>query len=86
MLSTSVAVFLSINVQVEKDGQAWLATRQLISLTWLLVQWYLFTSAIQQFDQSIRVSLASLGERLSVTGTMFGIGYRSALYGLGVSL
>jgi hypothetical protein len=86
MVSTNVAVFLSINVQVEEDGQTWLASRHLVSLTLLLAQWYFFKTTLDQFDQSIREYLAIFGEQLRVTGIVFGIGYRSVLYGLGVNL
>ena len=85
-MSANVAVFLSINVQIEEDGQTWLASRHLVSLTWLLTQWYLFKTTMPQLGQSTREYLASLGEQLLVTGTVLGIGYRSVLYGLEVKL
>jgi hypothetical protein len=86
MLSTNIAIFLSINVQVEKDGQTWFVSRRLVSLTWILAQWLLCKKTTHQCCQSIREYLTNLGEQLLVASTMLDIGYRSVLYGLGVSL
>jgi hypothetical protein len=86
MTNTQIAVFLSINVQINNGSHTWLASRPLFSLTWLLVYWYLVTRTVCQVDQVISKCLTKLKTHLLVLGVVFGIGYRAALYGLGANL
>lgn len=92
LLSTSLAVYLSLNVQIQRDdGENQLLTFPLLQLaTWLMVAWQLkavlyrpveYVEAIfNRLDHWLQVQQAEF----KPATIMAGIGIRSLLYGLGV--
>lgn len=88
LLSTSVGVYLSLNVQVQKDNNhPGLLTFPLLNLTTLLLWWWALQSGLGQARQlisEIQVWAAVQQQQISLALTVFNIGIRSLLYGAGL--
>lgn len=85
-LNTRIAIFLSLNIQVEQAGQAQLLTLPLLPLTaWLLTgwQWYIRFS---RGRQSVQLRLSEVLGRLNFWLAFTLIGWKSVLYGVGVTI
>ncbi len=89
LLSTNIGVYLSLNIQVQKDKrESGLWAIPLISLSSLLLWWWSLSSFLNR-PRSIITNAAGKVSTLQKTTfvliTLFGIGTRSVLYGVGLS-
>ncbi len=92
LMSTTIAVFVALNMQVRREDRAELIILPLLHLTPLLIWgWKVsrFLSSWSHLEKKINrgfQSVEDLARSLTVTVTVINIGLRSILYGLGVSL
>ena len=93
LLSTSLAVYLSLNIQIQQDnGEDHLLTLPLVQLSaWLMAALQLRT-VLQRLARQIGQVYLTLCDWLNAPlaefrplATLLGIGVRSLLYGFGVS-
>lgn len=85
-LNTRIAIFLSLNVQVEQAGQIQLLTLPLLPLTaWLLAGWPWY-ARFRRLQHSVQIGLAEVWEYLNFWLTFTSIGWKSILYGVGVTV
>lgn len=85
LLDTRIAVFLSLNIQIEQAGQAHLLTRPLLSLTALVLFLWHWYAGFSQIVTSVQRDLDKLDQSLNVWLTLVVIGWKSTLYGVGVT-
>jgi hypothetical protein len=93
-LSTSVKVYLSLNIQAEKDsGESGLLTIPLLSLnTLVMFLWSLHTFAtpvvlrLRKVSAKMKRFIRDIHHRIIIIATLFDIGLKSLAYGLGVAL
>lgn len=86
MLNTTIAVFLSINVQVEQNGQTRLFTLPLLSLTTWLLGWWRLKAVASRLREDISICLTSIRGWCMICLVVSDIGFKSILYGAGVTL
>ena len=86
LLHTTIAVFLSINVQVERGGQAWLYSLPLLPLTTWLAAWWYLRSTVRRLNRTIRATLADISDSLAIWLAVTNVGIKSVLFGIGVAL
>ena len=93
LLNTSLAVYLSLNIQIQQDnGEDHLLTLPLVQLSaWLMAALQLQT-ALHQLAGQIEQAQMALCDWLNISlsefkpfATLLGIGVRSLLYGFGVT-
>ena len=93
LLSTNIRVYLSLNVQARKDnGEIGLFALPLLSLTTVLLWWWNLQTIINQISWKMNRYVALIQtwfdtwqQQLSLAQTLFEIGMRSALYGIGLT-
>ena len=96
-LTTTVSVYLGLNIQIVEDrGEAFLRTIQLVPLTWaLMLLWQMMDFATNRIPRislvmphlslaPLTVWMLSISQTVSVTLSLFQIGFKAALYGVGV--
>lgn len=85
MLSTTIGIFLSLNIQVERDGQRLFLNLPLLPLTaWLWLGWQGYLR-LGHWGRTGQAGLKRLFERLTLWLTLTHIGCKSILYGVGVA-
>jgi hypothetical protein len=84
LLSTTMGAFLSLTIQVERNGQSQLFTWPLLPLTtWVWIGWQLYLW-FRQGRSAVETCLSLVYQRLAVWRALTQIGYKSILYGVGV--
>ena len=93
VLSTTVSVYLALNVHARKDnGKTGLLTIPLVRLTTILLWWWNLQGMTQNLSWHLNRCIAGIQTRLDARQramapglTLLGIGVRSVLYGVGLT-
>lgn len=80
LLNTTIAVVLSLNMQISHDGRSHLYIWPLLPLTWVLMAFW----RAKQFGRYLGEGLADIVKITILCLTLCDIGLKSILYGLGV--
>lgn len=86
MRHTTVAAFLSINIQVEHQGQVRLLTWPVLPLTTWVWLWWQFHTMNDRIEMTIDRWVTSLQQRWSVWMTVTRIGINAILFGLDIAV
>lgn len=86
MFSTTIAIFLSLNIQVQSEGgPVQLLTFPLLGLTSWLLGWWQVQATIRRRYDALKAGIVELNEQLRVPLVLVTIGFRSLLYGVGIA-